>query len=73
MNKIIIIINNNNNSFWKTEPVQNWNHVVIIKLGMMAGISKLSLMHIKWVLIINKKSKVIGGKLINSVLKKQAN
>jgi hypothetical protein len=47
--------------------------VVIIKLGMMAGISKLSLMHIKWVLIINKKSKVIGGKLINSVLKKQAN
>ncbi len=43
--------------------------MVIIKLGMMAGISKLSLMHTKWVLIINKKSKVICGKLVNSVLK----
>jgi hypothetical protein len=26
-----------------------------MKLGMTAGISKLSLMHIKWVLTINKK------------------
>jgi hypothetical protein len=44
--------------------------VVNIKLGMMAGISKLSLMHIKWVLTINKKKRVISGKLVNSVLKK---
>jgi hypothetical protein len=53
--------------------VSNWNHVVSIKLGMMAGISKLSLMHSKWVLTINQKNKVISGKLVNSVLKKQAN
>jgi hypothetical protein len=31
--------------------------VVSIKLGMTAGISKLSLMHIKWVLTINEKKK----------------
>ncbi len=43
--------------------------MVIIKLGMMAGISKLSLMHIKWVLTINQKKKVISWKLVNSVLK----